>query len=130
MNDIKRTHLGRAVLIVVATLVSAPAFAQVDLAGMWAARQHQDWMERAPGPDPVDYIGLPLSDAGRQRALLFDYSAQAEPEHQCGYYTPFYNAIGPQGLKIWSETDPVRGNKIIAWHISGFIDIDHTVIWM
>ena len=59
--------------------------------------------ENSPA-EAADYLGLPLNDAGRQRALLFDYSTQAEPEHQCVYYTPFYNAIGPQGLKIWSET--------------------------
>ena len=123
-------HLGRAVLIVAATLVSSPAFAQIDLTGMWGARSHQDWMERSPGPDPVDYLGLPLSEEGRQRALSYDYSVMALPQHQCGYYTPFYNAIGPQGLKIWSENDAVTGNKIVAWKISGFIDIDVTTIWM
>lgn len=97
---------------------------------MWAAREHQDWMERLPGPDPVDYVGLPINDAAREKALLFDYSIMSQQEHQCGYYTPFYNAIGPQGLKIWSENDPVRGNRVVAWRMSGFIDIDVTTIWM
>jgi hypothetical protein len=124
----KRTHI--AVLVAGAVLLGAPAFGQVDLSGMWAAREHQDWEERLPGPDPVDYVGLPLNDAGREKALLFDYSVMSQPEHQCGYYTPFYNALGPQGLKIWSKNDPVRGNRVVAWKLSGFIDIDVTTIWM
>jgi hypothetical protein len=119
------------VLLVVAILFEAvPAFAQIDLSGTWAARQHQDWMERGPGPDPVDYIGLPLSEEGRIKALTYDYATQSQLEHQCGYYTPFYNALGPQGLRIWSEPDPIRGNRIIAWKLSGFIDVDITTIWM
>jgi hypothetical protein len=130
MKIIKRTTIARAALVAVAALAGAPAFAQVDLAGMWAARQHSDWMERGPGPDPVDYLGLPLNDAGREKALLFDYSIMGQPEHQCGYYTPFYNALGPQGLKIWAENDPVRGNRITTWKLSGFIDIDVTTIFM
>ena len=36
-------------LVVAATLVSVPAFAQVDLSGNWVARQHEDWQERGPG---------------------------------------------------------------------------------
>ena len=64
-------------------------------------------MERGPGPDPVDYLGLPLNDEGRARALAFDYSLTFLPEHQCGYLTPFYIVLGPFGLHIWTEFDPV-----------------------
>jgi len=128
MNSMRYVHLAGIVMGV--ALWSVPTSAQPDLSGMWAARQHQDWRERGPGPDPVDYIGLPLNAAGRERALLFDYSIMGQPEHQCGYYTPFYNALGPQGLKIWSENDPVRGNRIVAWRLSGFIDVDASIIWM
>ncbi len=78
----------------------------------------------------MDYIGIPLNKAGRERALLYDYSLQGELEHQCGYYTPFYEVLGPQGLKIWSENDSVRGNRVVAWKTSGFIDIDVQTIWM
>ena len=45
------------------------------------------------------------------------------------YYTPFYIAIGVSGLKIWPETDPVAGNKIVAWKLSGF-NFDVITIWM
>ena len=56
-------------VLVATVLAAAPAFAQVDLSGNWAVRNHEDWMERAPGPDPVDYLGLPINEEGRSRAL-------------------------------------------------------------
>jgi hypothetical protein len=47
-------------LVVLATLISVPAFAQFDLGGHWGRRSNQDEMESGPGPEPVDYLGLPL----------------------------------------------------------------------
>src|SRR5262245_37495145 len=58
-----------AALASMALLVSRPGFAQFDLTGKWASRSGQDAQERGPGPDAVDYAGLPLSDEGRARAL-------------------------------------------------------------
>ena len=66
-------------LTAVAMLVSVPAFAQgqveaaaaatrgqvIDLAGSWANRLHEDWVERAPGPHIGDYSGLPINDEAR-----------------------------------------------------------------
>src|SRR5262249_10361030 len=89
-----------AALVVLIVLVSAPAFAQLDLGAPWARRSNQDDMESGPGPDPVDYLGLPLNDEGRARALSFQYSAVSLPEHQCGYLSPFYIVLGPFGLVV------------------------------
>ena len=66
--------LKAAALVVAALLVSVPAFAQFDLSGTWGSRSNQDEMERGPGPDPVDYLGLPLNDEGRAKALSYNYS--------------------------------------------------------
>ena len=44
-----------------ALLIAAPAFAQFDLGGRWIIRSGQDAMDSGPGPDPVDYLGIPLS---------------------------------------------------------------------
>src|SRR5207244_497137 len=118
-----------AALVVAALLVSDPAFAQFDPSGTWGSRSNQDEMERGPGPDPVDYLGLPLNDEGRANALTFNYSELALPEHQCGYLTPFYIVLGPFGLHIWSELDPVT-QRIVAWKIGGWVDRDITTIWM
>ena len=89
----------------------------------------QDAMERGPGPDPVDYLGLPLNDEGRARALSYNYSMLSLPEGQCGYHTPFYIVLGPFGLHIWNEFDPVTG-RIVAWKIGAWVDRDVTTIWM
>ena len=51
--------------------IAAPAAAQTELAGSWAARNNEDALERAGGPYAVDYAGLPLNDEGRARALAY-----------------------------------------------------------
>ena len=72
-------------LFLVAT-AAVPALAQVDLSGNWAARHHQDWQERGPGPEPVDYSGLPINEEGRAKALKYQASILSLPERQCLYY--------------------------------------------
>src|SRR4026209_241736 len=117
------------VVAVTAMLVCVPAFAQFDLTGKWASRSNQDDMESGPGPDPVDYLGLPLNDEGRARGLSFQYSAVSLPEHQCGYLSPFYIVLGPFGLAIDRVLDPVTGRQV-AWKIGAWVDRDVTTIWM
>src|SRR6188472_2670289 len=104
--------LTRATLVALLVLVSTPALAQFDLGGHWARRSNQDDMESGPGPDPVDYLGLPLNDEGRARALSFQYSAVSLPEHQCGYLSPFYIVLGPFGLAIDRVLDPVTARLV------------------
>lgn len=118
-----------ALFVVTAVMVSGPALAQIDLAGHWVARQHEDWEERGPGPEIVDYLGIPVNDDARARALSYSSSALSLPERQCLYYAPHYLAIGPFSLEIWSETDPNSG-RVIAWKIGAFIDKAIMTIWM
>ena len=115
--------------LLVAALTSVPAMAQVDLAGNWAARQHQDWQERGPGPEAVDYSGLPINREARARALSYTASQLSMPERQCLYYTPQYVVIGPQGFKMWADFDPVTG-KVLAWKVGAAIDRAVLTIWM
>jgi hypothetical protein len=123
-------RVAKIALAVAAMLfVTVPAFAQVDLSGGWQSLEHEDWIERAPGSDPVDYTGLALSDAGRAKALSYTYAQLAMLERQCLYYTPQYVVWGPQGVRIWSESDPVRGS-VVAWKISAVVDRDIVTIWM
>ena len=123
------TRWNLTLFFVAVVLVSAPAFAQFDPSGHWARRSGQDDMESGPGPDPVDYTGLPLNGEGRARALSFNYSALSLPEHQCGYLSPFYIVAGPFGLVIDRVLDPVTA-RISAWKIGGWVDRDATTIWM
>jgi len=119
----------RILIPYLAVLLSVPAFAEVDLSGNWAARQHQDWQERGPGPEPVDYSGLPINAEGRAKALKYQASILSLPERQCLYYTPAYLVIGPFPIKMWAETDPTTG-KTLAWKVGGLIDRAILTIWM
>jgi hypothetical protein len=108
---------------------AAGAHAQTDLAGSWAARNHEDALERNGGPYAVDYTGLPLNEDGRAKALSYSASQLAMIERQCGLWPPFYLDLGPFGMKIWNETDSVSGTTL-AWKIGAWEDRATTTIWM
>jgi hypothetical protein len=121
---------GAAALLLTAALIPAPAPAQtMDLAGNWASREHQDWQERGPGPEAVDYLGIPINDEARTVALSYMASQLSMPERQCLYYAPQYLVIGPQGVRIWADFDPVTG-KVVAWKVGAAIDRSVLTIWM
>lgn len=117
------------ILLACIFLLGAPAFAELDLAGNWSTRQHQDWQDRNPGPEAVDYSGLPINAEARARALSYTASLLSLPERQCLFYPPQYTEIGPQSLKMWAETDPETG-KIVAWKVSAAPDRAIRTIWM
>ena len=124
-------------MLAVAVLVAggSPAAAQfgpapqIDLSGNWSPLMHEDWQERAPGPEAVDLLGMPVSDEARTRALTYTSSSLSLPERQCLYYPPHYLVMGPFGFSFWSDTDPVTG-EVIAWHISPAVDRAAHTIWM
>jgi hypothetical protein len=122
-------NLAKTLLFSMTAWLAVPAAAEIDLGGSWANRQHQDWQDRNPGPEAVDYAALPINDDARARALSYTASLLSLPERQCLYYPPQYVEIGPQSIKMWSETDPVTG-KIVAWKISASIDRAIRTIWM
>lgn len=118
-----------ALWTMVLVLMAVPVSAQIELSGSWAARNHEDALERGPGPYAVDYTGLPINDEARERALSHSASQLGMIERQCGMYPPHYIALGPFGLKIWNETDPISGNTV-AWKIGAWEDRATTTIWM
>lgn len=128
-----RTHMQTLFRLTLGLLfvlgVAAQASAQVDLSGTYASRNHEDWIERWPGPDVMDLTGLPINDDARARAIAYSGSLLAMPERQCLYYGATYTVIGPFGLKFWSEAEPVNG-RIISWNLAGAIDKTPRTIWM
>jgi hypothetical protein len=125
--------MNRAMLAAIAAILLTPwsAAAQIDLSGSWAARQYGDALSNQPGPEPtpVDYLGLPLNEAGRLRALTYSYSQISSADRVCAFYSPIYMMLGPFGLKMWNETEPLNGSTI-AWHIGGWEDLAPLTIWM
>src|SRR4029450_933637 len=121
--------LKRAGIAIVMTLWAAvPLWAQVDLEGGWAARQHEDAPERGGGPDIGEYQGLPINDANRVRGDSWSASLWTVPEHQC---IPHPADSGPNFSPgpIWKDVDPVT-KEITAYHTEmGWMNPVRT-IWM
>jgi len=94
MQRINRVSL--AGVLMAATLVTVPAFAQIDPSGEWAPVFHEDQPERIPGPEIGDYLGLPITDTARLRADTWDASLLTLPEHQCKPHPPItHGAVRP-----------------------------------
>ncbi|HEY9463940.1 MAG TPA: hypothetical protein VIR54_12670 [Vicinamibacterales bacterium] len=83
-----------------------PASAQVDLSGIWAPIMHEDQVERAPGPEIGDYLGLPINDAGRLRGESWDASILTMEEHTCKPHPSTYGFRGVGNLRITYNYDP------------------------
>lgn len=111
-------------------LAAAPAFAQVDIAGEWAARAHEDQPHRGPGAELGDYGGLPINAAGRQKASVWDASILSLPEAMAKPHPPQYFMRGPgPNIRVQKITDPVQ-QTVIAYTIEGVFGRDDRVIWM
>ena len=76
-------------------LIGVPAMGQVDFSGEWAPRFYEDQMERVPGPELGDYLGLPINAAGRMRADTWNASMMTLPEWQCRPHSADYIWRGP-----------------------------------
>ncbi len=122
-----RTIIASAALGIL--LASLPAWAQLDPSGEWAPRFHEDQPERIPGPEIGDYLGLPINDAARLRADVWDASLLTLPEHQCKPHPSDYAWRGPANLRIWKEVDR-ETQKLIAYHTHISWQAPERTIWM
>jgi hypothetical protein len=102
-------------LLLSAAVAPPPAAAQVDLTGMWAPIFHEDQVERVPGPEVGDYLGLPINDAARFHAVSWDASLLTVPEHQCKPHPSTYGFRGVGNLRITQEIDPAN-QQIVKLH--------------
>jgi hypothetical protein len=117
------------VWIIAAAFTTAPLFAQVDLSGVWGPVTQEDQPERGPGPDLVDYGGLPINDYARQWALSWDPDRLGLQEHQCQVHTAAYIHRGPLRLRIWEERDPQTQDLVAIRLYSSTYEQNRTV-WM
>jgi hypothetical protein len=104
------------VLIIAIGIVSLPAsaVAQIDITGEWAPLFHEDQPERVPGPGPVDFTAVPLTDGARQWALSWDASRVSVFEHQCQVHVLPYILSGPTRLRIQAERD-LNTQRIVSF---------------
>jgi hypothetical protein len=132
--------VGKAfVLLVAAVLSSVGTLAQtagaiavspgVDLSGNWAPVIHEDFPERIPGPELVNYAGLPITEGARLFAESWDASRLTLPEHQCQAHVAPYIYRGPLNLRVWEEKDP-QSQRVIAIHQYISTYEQNRTIWM
>jgi glyoxylase-like metal-dependent hydrolase (beta-lactamase superfamily II) len=95
---------GIAALLVLAC--ATPLLAQINFAGEWAGRYHEDQPDRVPGEEPGDFSGLPINDAARMFGDAWDVARHSVLEHQCAPYTLPYMFFGPNQFRIWNEVHP------------------------
>jgi hypothetical protein len=104
------------IAIALVLLMPASAAAQVDLAGEWAPLYHEDRPERLPGPELGDYMGIPLSDAGRLAADSWDANRiSVVTQYQCRPHSSDYGMRGLGNLRVWRDINPVS-QAVTALH--------------
>jgi hypothetical protein len=75
-------------------------------------------LERAPGPEIGDYLGLPITDAARMRGESWDASILTMEEHTCKPHPATYGFRGVGNLRITADYDPTTFDVIkIDTHI-------------
>src|SRR5262245_5798151 len=88
--------------------------AQINLAGVWSNRLHEDWLDRLDGPELGDYGGIPLNAAARLRAQSWDAALLTVPEYQCRVHPSDY-ASSFGDIRIWEEVD-TASQQLVAIH--------------
>jgi len=130
MERIHRIACAAGLFSLLLVLATAPASAQVNLAGVWNNLQilHEDEPERLPGPELGDYLGVPINAAARFRADAWDASLITLPEYQCRVHPSDY-APSFAGIRIWEEFDKDT-QDLLAIHIHHLAWGTERTIWM
>ncbi len=122
-------------------LVSAStAFAQalpeggptkVELVGSWLMVNDEERLVRIdPGPELGNFTGFPLNAAGRQKALTWNSTIQAVPEHQSRPHAGSYSMRGPNpSPHIGEIIDPIS-RRLIAYTLTGLFENANRTIWL
>ena len=109
-------------------LAGVPAEAQFELTGGYIAVMHEDYIERGPGSFLGDFSGMPLTDEGRAKALLYTSNQPSTLERQCLAQSAGVFQYRPVAMRIWSEID--AGGRVAAWVIGGDYLRGDIRIWM
>jgi hypothetical protein len=120
----------RVVAILSALLsIAAPALAQIELSGAYAPRMYEDYIERGPGEFMGNFTGMPLSDDGRAKALLYTSNHPSMYERQCLAQSAGIFQYRPRGIQMIKQLDE-SGTEVVAWIIGGDNLRGEIKIWM
>jgi hypothetical protein len=108
--------------------LAAPASAQMELSGVYQTRMYEDYIERGPGEFMGNYSGMPLTDEGRAKALLYTSNLPSTYERQCLAQSTGVFQYRPGGLEIWSEL--ASDGSVLAWVLGGDNLRGDMRIWM
>ena len=108
--------------------LASPATAQIELSGVYQTRMYEDYIERGPGEFMGNFSGMPLSDEGRAKALLYTSNLPSTYERQCLAQSTGVFQYRPGGLEVWSEL--AGDGSVIAWVIGGDNLRGDMRIWM
>ena len=123
------TRLIPTLLITAALILAgAPAFAQIDLTGSYTNLMYEDYIERGPGEFMGNFTGMPLTDEGRAKALLYTSNLPSTIDRQCLAQSPWVVQYRPLGLRILPEVN--EAGDVIAWVLEGDYLRDTIHIWM
>jgi hypothetical protein len=127
--DFVRRGKKAGLFLLIMTLGSFPALAQIELSGVWQNRiTDEDEPDRLPGPELGDYTGIPLNAAARYRAMAWDASLITLPEYQCRVHPSDY-APSFADIRIWEDIDRDT-QDLVAIHIHHFAWGTERTIWM
>jgi cyclase len=103
----------------------------VDLAGSWAMSNDEELLIRIdPGPELENYTGFPLNAAGRQKALAWNSTIQAVPEHQARPHPAQYSMRGPGPNFHMGEVIDPKSRQLVAYTITGLFENANRTIWL
>ena len=108
--------------------LASPAGAQIELSGVYSTRMYEDYIERGPGEFMGNFSGMPLSDEGRAKALLYTSNLPSVYERQCLAQSTGVFQYRPGGLEIWSEL--AEDGSVLAWVLGGDNLRGDMRIWM
>ena len=106
-----------------------PAYAQVELSGAYTSRMYEDYIERGPGEFMGNFTGMPLSDEGRAKALLYTSNQPSTYERQCMAQSAGVFQYRPRGIQMIKELDASK-TEVVAWIIAGDNLRGELKIWM
>jgi glyoxylase-like metal-dependent hydrolase (beta-lactamase superfamily II) len=103
----------------------------VELTGSWTMVNDEERLIRIdPGPELGNFTGFPLNAAGRQKALAWNSTIQAVPEHQSRPHAGSYSMRGPNpSPHIGEIIDPIS-RRVIAYTLTGLFESANRTIWL
>jgi len=103
----------------------------VELVGSWTMVNDEERLIRIdPGPELGNFTGFPLNAAGRLKALTWNSTIQAIPEHQARPHAGSYSMRGPNpSPHIGEIIDPVS-RRVIAYTLTGLFESANRTIWL